>query len=158
MSEYSDQYKIHETEADRARQHGVLQQFAERFGLEFTETTEKERSPFDARIFKDGAYFAVTDAKCRKSPYGQYPTFTVDVDKVDTLIKQAVLDEVRAFLLVSFNGDVRYLNLSKIAASWDSDDFLFPIAVQKRNDRDELPDRVYHIPLNLFKKVEKANE
>jgi hypothetical protein len=157
MSEFPDQFKIHETEADRERQHAVLKEFTERFNLEFVETAEEERAPIDARLFRNGAYYAVSDAKYRNTSYDFYPTYTVDVEKVDTLIQQAEQDAVKAFLLVSWKGDTRYLNLSKITENWDSDDCLFPISAQKRTDRDELPDRVYHIPLDLFRKVDRVS-
>ena len=74
---------------------------------------------------------------------------------MDELIGRAATEGVRAFLVVSWEGDVRYINLSKLAASQNTDDgeCLFPISVQQRRDRKELADKVYHIPTDLFKKV-----
>lgn len=152
---HPDQFKIHETVEDRQRQREILRAFAHRYNL--TGKLTNTLSRLDARLFKNGVYFAVAEAKYRNNAYDKYPNYTIDVEKIESLLQRAKEDGVVAILVVSWEGDVRYINLTKVVENWDGEDLLFPISVQQRHDRQELADRVYHIPLNLFKKVINEN-
>lgn len=155
-TELPDQYTIHETEEDRERQKQTLRMFARRFNLKgkLTSTLDK----VDAQLFKEGQFFAVAEAKFRNTSIDKYPDYTVDVDKVENLVVRASTENIDAYLVVSWNGDVRYLNLSHMKTLTPEDDCRWPVTMQKRRDRKEKADPVYHIPIELFEKVTSTQE
>ena len=146
---HPDQFKIHETIEDRKRQRAILKEFAQRFNL--TGKLTNTLSRLDATLYRDGEYFAIAEAKYRNNPIGKYSDYTIDVAKVDALIERARVEGVHAILVVSWEGDTRYLSLSKVAREWDGEDTLFTMKRQLRRDRSELADWVYCIPTSMFK-------
>jgi glutamate/tyrosine decarboxylase-like PLP-dependent enzyme len=158
--EYPDQYTIHETEEHRKRQKETLVAVIASFNKKVKSEEDRIKgkltrhlSEQDAQFFKGGKYVALVEAKYRENPIDKYSDYTIDVDKIDSLIKRATEDGVQGLLVVSWLGDIRYANLTKVAKAWDREDDLFSISRQKRKDRQELADKVYHIPHSLFKKL-----
>lgn len=153
MSEFPDQNKIHESDEDRERQRTILKMFAIHFNLTGKLTKALDRQ--DARLFRDDKYIALAEAKYRNVGVDEYPDYTVDVEKVDSLVQRAKADGVRGVLIVSWQGDVRYLNVTKAFSGWEPNDHehVFSVGTQLRRDRLELPDHVYHIPYDRFTRL-----
>jgi hypothetical protein len=144
--EFPDQFRIHETEADRDRELVAIEAFASRYGLAFEKTEFKGYQ--DAKLFYKGRYYALAETKWRNNPASKYPTYTIDKKKIDNLLDQALRDRVRPVLIVSWDGDVRWWDFDPIKEYWN-----FKIRLQQRADRRERPDLVYEIPVRFFRSL-----
>jgi hypothetical protein len=151
--QFPDQSKIHETSEDRQRQREILRTFAHRFNLTGEVTQSLERQ--DARLFRNAKYIAVAEAKFRNNTVDAYADYTIDQEKVDSLRDRSRADGVRGVLVVSWMGDIRYLDITKAFEGWTpEDDLRWHVSKQKRRDRKELADPVYHIPVSEFTKLQ----
>jgi hypothetical protein len=63
------------------------------------------------------------------------------VHKLEKIWDRAQPKGLTTLLIVSWSGEIRYAIVPRGE---------YPVTEQKRRDRDELADRVFHIPLNLF--------
>ena len=155
---YADQFKVHETALDRKRQREILEKFARRFDLKIWELSKFARQ--DAWLYRRGVHVGIAEARYRNMRQEWYPRgYGVDEAKIDRLFAAAELRDVYGYHIVSWKGDVWYLNVTRalwegiepgvyeMADPWDT--FWW-----KRQDRDELPDKWYCIPHSWFKRVE----
>lgn len=139
-----DQYRSHETFADKEKEKAVLDKYTKAFG--FSYALADPHASFDALIINDFGPFQMVEVKNRNNVADLYPTLQIDVAKIDGLIASAEHKGVAPVLIVSWLGDVRYIILSRRVAN-------FAITTTKRRDRDEFPDRQYHIPISMFSKI-----
>lgn len=109
---------------------------------------------YDAKIYNSrGEYIGVAEIKHRNNSFIKYPDYQIDIDKIHRLIHAARRDDVRAVLVVSWEGDIRYASISKAAEGWEGQCDLFPTTLTKRRDRKEYADHQYHIPPTIFRKI-----
>ena len=141
--EYCDQFRHHETAADRERQRVQFEHAAAFFGMTY-EIFQYAYSRQDAAFFLNDKYVARVEAKYRFHYKGFHPTYTIDVDKLEALVTRARRDGVHELLLVSWNGDEYYL--SRFAGEYKD----WPITIQKHSTRKEYPDPVRNVPLHRF--------
>lgn len=147
-----DQHIIHETEQDRERQRQILCAYAERFGftVEFTEQLNRQ----DGFLYKDGKLVELAEAKHRNNSVGLYPKYALDVEKVNSLNARAKTLNVPGKLVVSWEGDIRYLDVTDAMKDWQpGDDDVWDIGSIKRRNRAEEADRVYKIPTEDFTRL-----
>lgn len=149
--QYQDQHKIHETSVDRERQRKTLRSFCTALDLYFQMTAAL--SEFDAKLYTSTQYVGIAEVKFRNNPIDRYPDYQIDASKIDSLINTARREGVRAVLIVSWQHDIRYLPLSKIAEGWEGQCDIFSTTKTKRKDRREYADNQYHIPYELFKRI-----
>lgn len=135
----SDQDRWHETSDDRRRQSDILRAFTSAKRLSAIITVEGE--PCDAVIFRRCNPVALAEIKYRKHCFGYYPDYSIDVHKLEAIWARAEAKGLTTLLIVSWSGEIRYAIVPR---------FAYPVTEQKRRDRDELADRVFHIPLTLF--------
>ena len=153
-SSYPDQTTIHETADDRARQAAILQRFCNhhKCAAKMTATVVE----YDAELYDPADKtkpIGLAEVKFRNNSASKYPDYQIDVNKVHSLLHAAQQGGLRAVLIVSWQGDVRCLPLTQTLATWDGKSEIFPVTVTQRNDRNELADRQYHIPLSMFMKI-----
>ena len=143
--ELPDQHTIHETEGDRERQQIIIKAFAKRFGytVEFTPQLHEQ----DAKLYKNGALAALAEAKYRNNSIGLYANYKVDCQKVDSLKERAKAAGVPGYLIVSWEGDIRWVDVTEAWRNWSSaDDLVWDIGSIKRRNRAEEADPAYCIP------------
>jgi len=139
MGKLVDQYKLNETDADRARQTEIFLAFCK--ALKVSGIQSPDQAPQDAVIIApDLSWRKNAEIKFRNHAFGTFQTYTIDRTKLDEITAGET-----SFLIVSWCGDIRYAEIENPER--------FKVTRQKRRDRDELPDEVYHVPLDLFKKV-----
>ena len=131
-----DQYKIHETEVDRQRELTVINSFCSKRNMTFVR--QPVLGGFDVMLYIRGTLRAIAEVKCRSVTYGLYKDFTIDASKMDHLREVADGWGVTPLLIVSFGGTIYYRRCN----GWE----FFETTYQKRRDRDERADPVYHIP------------
>ena len=154
MGSYPDQTTIHETKHDRERQLYILQRFCNhhKCAAKMTATVTE----YDAELYDPADKtkpIGLAEVKFRNNSASTYPDYQIDVNKVHSLLRAAQQGGLRAVLIVSWQGDVRCLPLTQTLATWDGKSEIFPVTVTQRNDRNELADRQYHIPLSLFTRI-----
>jgi hypothetical protein len=140
------------TEADRAMVYETLRQYA--LGREFTfrQTKAGIVSPVDGMMYnKSGIAVELVRVKLRPSPMDKYPTLKIDKSRIDQLLRFAKQKDIRAVLVVNWAGDIRWLNLTEIAA--DDPDPLFPEATIKGRRVGEEDRAVYQIDTVLFRPI-----
>lgn len=150
MSERPDQKKIHETAEDRERERLMVKTFADFFHYKTWRNTEL--SSHDA-VFYDGETrlkAAAAEFKYRNNRRDAYPTYTIDSKKIDQLWKQCEKANIKAFLVVQWLDEIWYCQIKERPQ--------FKLELQKRGDRDENADEVYHIPIENFIQVEAETE
>jgi hypothetical protein len=153
-SSYPDQTTIHESSADRQRQAAILQRFCNHFKVAAKMTATVVE--YDAELYDPADKtkpIGLAEVKFRNNSALKYPDYQIDVNKVHSLLLAAKRGALRASLIVSWQGDVRYLSLTQTATAWDGQSELFPVTVTQRGDRNELADRQYHIPMSMFQKI-----
>lgn len=148
---YPDQNKIHQTRQNIEQQQSVLDLYAKTFGL--TVAPESELARQDAKLYnKNWEYVELVEVKCRNNSATLYPTYTVDVDKLDSLNARSILNGVNARLIVSWsNNDIRWLDVRNAYSLTNR--CVFPTRYQKRRGRQERADLVYEIPVSAFQKL-----
>lgn len=146
-----DQYRIHETAKDRTKERSTLQRFVD--SLCRAEQTDP-LSGQDAKLFLFGRYAGIIEIKHRNNPIDKYPTYAIDKSKIHALLQRAKDEGVHAYLLISWQGDVRYVNLTKHLDGTSPDAAFISFNGQQRHDRDEFADDVYNIPTSIFKSVD----
>lgn len=137
-----DQYKIHETPEDRARQEEIIKTVCDAKEMQYE--MEPKLTAFDAKLWQADELIALAEVKYRNNPFDQYPDYTIDSAKINALIEDAWMWGTTPVLIVSWQGDIRYVFPKNKT---------YRQSVQKRKDRDELPDPVYHIPLDDFRSL-----
>ena len=140
-----DQHRIHETEEDRERQRVILRAFAKRFNyvVEFTPQLDEQ----DAKFYQNGMLVAYAEAKYRNNAIDLYADYKVDRAKVDSLRARAEAAGVPGFLVVSWEGDIRWVDVTAAWRGWkESDDLIWEISSIKRRNRAEEADPAYCIP------------
>lgn len=148
---FPDQNKIHETEKDRINQSAALDCYVNWLktnGIDVKLEMARELSRYDARLYSGGNYLRIIEVKCRNIPADKYDTYTIDSNKIDRLYYKAQEDKVAASLLVSWQGDVRILNVRE--QNFPLPKTRFTTTFQKRKDRKEKADKVYVIPISEF--------
>ena len=152
---YADQFKTHETREDRRRQRAILTRWTQSLGLRFEETGKFCRH--DARVYnKRGTLVGFAEAKYCRVP--KRKGYFVDVAKIYSLFARSEIANVYAFHVVSWEGDIGYLNVTRkwwtptAAGVYDLQDPWDSKWITRRG-RDEFPDEVYLIPVEAFKRV-----
>jgi hypothetical protein len=146
MSDRPDQTKIHETAEDRAREKAIVDAFAKKFNYKVWRNTAL--SSHDA-VFYDGETRLKAGAgeiKQRNNSRETYPTFTIDVKKIDALWKQTQKANIKAFLIVRWLDEIWYCEFKEPPN--------FPALQQENRQRSEDADLVYHIPIENFIQLE----
>ena len=146
---YADQYVTHEKEIDRARQQQVLDAMSAALGEGITFEMTTTGATYDAKMFYNNHPAGIIEIKFRNTPASMYPTYTIDAKKIDELSAIAKRDNVYAYLIVSWLGDIRGLDIPESVKRGT----MYPTKTQKRRDRDEFADLVYEIPMEDFKKI-----
>jgi hypothetical protein len=146
---YPDQHKTHETELDRTRQQQVLDAMAAALGEGITFKMTTTGTTYDAMMYYNDHPAGIIEIKFRNTPASMYPTYTIDAKKIDELAAIAKRDNVYAYLIVSWQGDIRGLDIPESVKRGT----MYPSKLQKRRDRQELADLVYEIPMEDFKKI-----
>ena len=118
-------------------------------GNGFTTAMSSSSSTYDAKFFYNNIYAGIIEVKFRNTPASLYSTYTIDANKIDDLSSIANREHVYAYLLVSWLGDVRCLDIPEPVKRGT----MYPSKLQKRRDRQELADLVYEIPMTDFKKL-----
>jgi hypothetical protein len=135
---FEDQTKLHESALDRARQTEIMLRFCRTWGFSALQSSGQCR--WDLLLIEDTTPIALADIKWRDHPWGTYRTYTIDADKVDLIVAEARRRKLSPLLIVSWQGEIRFTHLKPP----------YLVGNQKRADRDELSDRVYHIPIGDF--------
>ena len=153
-SSYPDQTTIHETADDRARQAAILQRFCNhhKCAAKMTATVVE----YDAELYDPADKtkpIGIAEVKFRNNSASKYPDYQIDASKIHSMLLVAKRRGLRATLVVSWQGDVRCLPMTQMASTWDGQSALFPISNTQRNDRQELADVQYHIPMSMFTKI-----
>lgn len=146
---YPDQHKTHETSLDRTRQQEVLDTMSAALGEGITFEMTSTGSTYDAMMFYNGHPAGIIEIKFRNIPATIHPTYTIDAKKIDDLAAIAKRDSLYAYLIVSWQGDIRGLDIPESVERGT----MYPTKMQQRRDRDELADLVYEIPMGDFKKI-----
>jgi hypothetical protein len=129
---------IYETQKDRDRQ-SICAWILEFVGFEVEETPTECRHDF--LLSRNGKIHAVAEYKHRKK---KYPTLNIDVEKIDCLIDAAAAINVKPILIVQWHTGPLYF--------WECDRSCWIGEMQRGRDGD-LPDRVYKIPVELFRPI-----
>ena len=138
---------IYETANDRLRQTNALDRFVRlNPGLWEKWVPSGPLQKYDALIYDSiGRVNAIVEVKYRNNAKDKYPTYQIDKTKIDFLMNVPC----QAFLLVSWDGDLHYLNLEKFPKKNP-----FPTTIAKRKDRaGEEPDVQYLIPTEEFVRI-----
>ena len=133
-----DQYRVHETDEDRARQFDIL--LAYTAARRLIAITKPKFWRWDADIYRYPNFLGRAEIKYRFHKFGKYPTYTIDRSKLDVMIWKGHC----AILIISWLGDIRHAEI------------FHPIKIvgwQERGDRDEDEDFVAHIALSEFRKL-----
>jgi len=143
---FEDEYRIHETDEQRERERQILLAFTRAFGLTFRRTPRL--SCYDADII-GSRVIALAEAKWRANVYGTYPsnrTYIIDVKKLEKIWALAESRGLDTLVIVEWVDDIRWALVTREAN--------YRVTMKaSRKDRNELPDRVYHIPIADFYKL-----
>jgi len=137
---FDDQYRSQESEDDRKRQTDIVFAFSAALHLDALQIGCNRH--YDAVFIRRQKPIALAEIKWRNHSFGRYATLTIDKFKLDNLALAAHRQNVAAWLVVSWQGDIRYANVSDCSS--------FDTSEQQRHDRDERPDIVYHVPIKNF--------
>lgn len=142
-----DQYKIHVTAKDRQRERDMLSRFATTQNVIAIQTIGKT-TLCDGFIYTaEREPLGLIEIKYRNNPQHQYPTYSIDKAKIDKLVACARNSRLKAFLLVSWQGDERFIDLTTYDLA------KLKTTVRKRRDRDELADEMYDFPNGDFTRL-----
>lgn len=144
--DYADQDVIHETEDDVRRERAALELVCF-LKNNLTFVPASSLAPYDAIFVRNGKMVAIGEVKCRDHAFGFYPDYTVDAAKVERIREAARKMKLQAVLIVQWTDRLKYVVLHPGNAEW------WGVTGQKRRDRDEFTDAVYHIPLSSFKEL-----
>lgn len=104
---------------------------------------------WDAEIMK-GRVIGIGEVKWRGNGFGKiYPDYTIDVWKLEGMWAEIERRakrgrELKAVLIISFLGDIRSAVVGR---------GYYSVSEQRRKDRIEKADKVYHVPWGMFRGV-----
>ncbi len=140
----ADQYKTHETPDDRVRQEEIIVRLCGAKGL--TYKLRPRMDVADADLYLNNELLCVAEVKHRNNVFRKYSDYTIDQAKIDALLNEAWNWGAQPILIVQWTDGIRYC--------WPKKGILnYAKGIQKRKDRDESPDPVYHIPLDDFRAI-----
>jgi hypothetical protein len=150
-----DQLKLHETPSDKLREKSAIETFIAFKGPEysFEQTAAGSCSRHDAVLYKNGVPVGLAEVRTRNNSRTTYSTLTIDRSKIVSLLGAADDQNLQAVLIVAWltpdkaRRDYHYVNLTFERSRGQ----VYEVTSQQRGDRDELPDEVFHIPVECFK-------
>lgn len=134
----------YESAGDRRNESGVIDRVCRAWSCKAVKLPIQYK--LDYALCRIGEVAAFAEVKVRTHTFGTYPTYILSYSK-----KVAAMQyEFPCFLIVSFEGDIRYADLKKI------DSF---VRIGGRNDRNDPQDvePVVHIPMGSFTKLREEN-
>lgn len=136
---------IYETEADKARELGVVE-YLQRKGYKFLYTETVPFAPFDGYMTRpDGTTFALVEIKNRRNASDAYPTYMISANKVRAMLETAKEYQLHALLFVRFTDGVFVTRLEDNEQTGEGGRY-------DRNDSRDIEECVY-IPMERFKEL-----